>query len=60
MSNMFQIMNNDNPNKNKNHIPNPYKRLTEQDLLTKLDESRENAKNGMYKDTHKVSRDIMI
>ena len=37
---------------------NPYEALTEYEILTKLEKSRENAENGMYKDASEVSADI--
>ena len=37
---------------------NPYEALTEYEILTKLEKSRENPENGMYKDASEVSADI--
>lgn len=42
----------------KKPVTNPYERLSEYELLIKLEEARENARNGMYKDADKVSRDM--
>ena len=36
----------------------PYKALTEQEMLNKLEKSREHTAQGMYKDAHKASRDM--
>lgn len=37
---------------------NPYEALTEHEILDKLENSREHASQGMYKDATEVSRDI--
>ena len=37
---------------------NPYEALTENELLDKLEKSREHAVQGMYKDATEVSRDM--
>ena len=37
---------------------NPYEALTEQEILDKLEKSREHAAHGMYKDATEVSRDM--
>ena len=37
---------------------NPYEALTEHDMLNKLEESREHATQGMYKDAAEVSYDM--
>ena len=39
-------------------VTNPYERLTEYELLIKLEEAHENARNGMYKDVDKIFRDM--
>ena len=40
------------------HRADPYKALTEQEILDKLEKSREHAAQGMYKDATEVSRDM--
>ncbi len=42
----------------KRVIENSYKALTEQEILDKLEKSREHAAQGMYKDAAEVSRDM--
>ena len=37
---------------------NPYEALTENEILDKLEKSREHAVQGMYKDATEVSRDM--
>ena len=37
---------------------NPYKALSEVEMLEKLEKSREHAAQGMYKDAYDVSRDM--
>ena len=37
---------------------NPYEALTENEILDKLEKSREHAAQGMYKDATEVSRDM--
>ena len=37
---------------------NPYEALAEHELLTKLEKSREQATQGLYKDAEEVSRDM--
>ena len=37
---------------------NPYKALSEVDMLEKIEKSREHAAQGMYKDAYDVSRDM--
>ena len=37
---------------------NPYETLTEQEILDKLEKSREHAVQGIYKDASEVSRDM--
>lgn len=40
------------------HTINPYEALTEDIILEKLNKSRKQAAQGMYKDATEVSRDI--
>ena len=42
----------------KRSTANPYETLTEQEILDKLEKSREHAAQGMYKDATEVSRDV--
>ena len=37
---------------------NPYKALSEVEMLEKLEKAREHAAQGMYKDTYDISRDM--
>ena len=37
---------------------NPYEALTEQEILDRLEQSREHAAQGMYKEAKEVSRDM--
>ena len=39
---------------------NPYKALSEVEMLEKLEKAREHAEQGMYKDAHDVSRDMRV
>ncbi|MEZ3477061.1 MAG: type II toxin-antitoxin system RelB/DinJ family antitoxin [Lachnospiraceae bacterium] len=42
----------------KRATANPYEALTEQEILDKLEKSREHAAQGMYKNAAEVSRDM--
>lgn len=42
----------------KRATENPYEALTEQEILDKLEKSREHAAQGMYKNAAEVSRDM--
>ena len=42
----------------KRATANPYEALTEQEILDKLEKSREHATQGRYKDAIEVSRDM--
>ena len=42
----------------KRATANPYETLTEQEILDKLEKSREHAAQWMYKDATEVSRDV--
>ncbi len=39
---------------------NPYKALSEVEMLEKLEKAREHAAHGMYKDAYDISRDIIF
>lgn len=42
----------------KRAVVNPYEALSENDMMEKLEKSRENAAQGMYRDAMDVSRDM--
>ena len=44
----------------KRACSNPYETLSEQEMLRKLEKSREHAMQGQYKDAADVSRDIRV